>query len=83
QGRGFAVVADEVRKLAERTGSATTEIAALVSGIQDDTSQASERMQSNATDAATYSGEGLDTSARMEALSAQAQANGRHMQATS
>ena len=83
QGRGFAVVADEVRKLAERTGSATTEIATLVSGIQDDTSLASERMQSNATDAATYSGEGLDTSARMEALSAQAQANGRHMQATS
>ncbi len=34
QGRGFAVVADEVRKLAERTSSATGEIAALVGTIQ-------------------------------------------------
>ena len=83
QGRGFAVVADEVRKLAERTGAATTEIATLVSGIQNDTSQATERMQANAADAATYSGEGMDTSARMDALSAQAQANGEHMQVTS
>ena len=31
QGRGFAVVADEVRKLADRTGSATGEIAGLLS----------------------------------------------------
>ncbi len=36
-GRGFAVVADEVRKLAERTGNATTEIAALVGAIQGET----------------------------------------------
>ena len=34
QGRGFAVVADEVRKLAERSSTATKEIAALVSGTQ-------------------------------------------------
>lgn len=34
QGRGFAVVADEVRKLAERTGKATSEIAALIGAIQ-------------------------------------------------
>ena len=34
QGRGFAVVADEVRKLAERTSSATAEIAKLISDIQ-------------------------------------------------
>lgn len=36
QGRGFAVVADEVRKLADRTGSATGEIAGLIKSIQDE-----------------------------------------------
>jgi methyl-accepting chemotaxis protein len=36
QGRGFAVVADEVRKLADRTGSATGEIASLIKSIQDE-----------------------------------------------
>ncbi len=33
-GRGFAVVADEVRKLAEKTMSATTEVAAAIENIQ-------------------------------------------------
>jgi methyl-accepting chemotaxis protein len=35
QGRGFAVVADEVRKLAERTTSATGEIGAKITAIQN------------------------------------------------
>jgi methyl-accepting chemotaxis protein len=45
QGRGFAVVADEVRKLAERTQSATREIASTVQSIQKDTTQAVKMME--------------------------------------
>lgn len=40
QGRGFAVVADEVRKLAERTTSATKEVATMVQSIQSETKTA-------------------------------------------
>jgi methyl-accepting chemotaxis protein len=40
QGRGFAVVADEVRKLAERTTTATKEIASMIQSIQDEASSA-------------------------------------------
>jgi len=39
-GRGFAVVADEVRKLAERTTSATEEVASNIGAIQQDTKKA-------------------------------------------
>ncbi|KHK03855.1 methyl-accepting chemotaxis protein [Desulfovibrio sp. TomC] len=38
-GRGFAVVADEVRKLAEKTMTATAEVASAVGEIQDSTRQ--------------------------------------------
>ncbi|WP_456427651.1 methyl-accepting chemotaxis protein [Rhodocaloribacter sp.] len=40
QGRGFAVVADEVRKLAERTTTATRQIADMIGTIQNDTTAA-------------------------------------------
>lgn len=45
QGRGFAVVADEVRKLAERTTSATKEIAQMIKNIQDETKTAVSAME--------------------------------------
>jgi methyl-accepting chemotaxis protein len=49
-GRGFAVVADEVRKLAEKTMSATKEVDAAVSGIQNGASQNIELMDSAGQD---------------------------------
>ena len=44
-GRGFAVVADEVRKLAERTTTATKEIADMINKIQVDTSTTVKNIQ--------------------------------------
>ncbi|MFZ1085733.1 MAG: methyl-accepting chemotaxis protein [Terracidiphilus sp.] len=45
QGRGFAVVAGEVRRLAERTTSATKEIAQMISTVQTETHQAVVQMK--------------------------------------
>ena len=44
QGQGFAVVADEVRKLAERSSSATKEIAAMIRTIQREANEAVQAM---------------------------------------
>ncbi len=44
-GRGFAVVADEVRKLADRTTEATQEIGQSIRAIQNETSDAVQRME--------------------------------------
>jgi methyl-accepting chemotaxis protein len=44
-GRGFAVVADEVRKLAERTQSATEEVAGSIREIQAETTKAVHRIE--------------------------------------
>lgn len=48
-GRGFAVVAGEVRRLAERTTSATKEIAAAVESIHKGTAEAVESIASSTT----------------------------------
>ncbi|WIO74136.1 methyl-accepting chemotaxis protein [Porticoccaceae bacterium LTM1] len=49
-GRGFAVVADEVQGLAERSASATKQIASLVKTIQTDTNEAVSSMESTTTE---------------------------------
>ncbi|KAB2925857.1 MAG: chemotaxis protein [Dechloromonas sp.] len=67
-GRGFAVVADEVRKLAERTAKATKEIGGLVTGIQQETSQAKAVMDLGAGSAARQSGESAAAMHSMERL---------------
>jgi methyl-accepting chemotaxis protein len=46
QGRGFAVVSDEVRKLAERTSSATREIAEIIGNVQKGVDEAIKVMAS-------------------------------------
>ena len=44
-GRGFAVVADEVRKLAESSALAASQIAELITAIQNEMSEALEQME--------------------------------------
>ena len=46
-GRGFAVVADEVRTLAEQTVQATTNITGKIEGIQQETQQVIQAMQTS------------------------------------
>jgi methyl-accepting chemotaxis protein len=41
-GKGFAVVAEEIRELAERTRCSTREIAAVITGVQEETRRAVE-----------------------------------------
>jgi methyl-accepting chemotaxis protein len=60
-GRGFAVVADEVRKLAERTQTATAEVAKSVREIQSGTGNAVTRIE--ACTGRAQSGVGLATDA--------------------
>jgi methyl-accepting chemotaxis protein len=66
-GRGFAVVADEVRKLADRTTSATEQIAKSINAIRTDTDRAVSQMNEGTqrvgegVNRATQAGAGLDS----------------------
>ncbi len=48
-GRGFAVVADEVRKLAERSSTATQDIAAIIAEVQQQITRTIETMETGVT----------------------------------
>jgi len=74
QGRGFAVVADEVRKLAERTTHATSEIASLVSAIQQETHDVKAMMELSPQQASEFARDGDDARRCMQDLMQRTQA---------
>jgi len=69
-GRGFAVVADEVQRLAERSGSATKQIDALVKTIQSDTNEAISSMEPSTTEVVTGAKLSQDAGASLEQIEA-------------
>jgi hypothetical protein len=68
QGRGFAVVADEVRKLAERTSTATSDIAQLVSAIQKETADVKAMVEVSPQEAEGFHRDGLQAAESMKEL---------------
>jgi methyl-accepting chemotaxis protein len=67
-GRGFAVVAGEVRRLAERTKSATEEIAATIRSIQEGTRETLQVMQESRTAVETGMGETAHARKSLDAI---------------
>ncbi len=68
QGRGFAVVADEVRKLAERTSTATSEIANLVGAIQKEAADVKAMMEVSPQQAEDFHKDGQQAASNMHGL---------------
>jgi len=67
-GRGFAVVAGEVRRLAERTKSATGEIAGTIHSIQEETRATLQVMQDSHSAVETGMGETANARKSLEAI---------------
>lgn len=68
QGRGFAVVADEVRKLAERTTSATAEIASLVEQIRGESASSRDMITVFSQQSRQFSQTGSEATQNMEVI---------------
>jgi aerotaxis receptor len=73
QGRGFAVVADEVRKLAERTGTATADIAKTLEEVQAGTRASLEKMAAAKEEVAVSARQTIETGEHFKAIEAASQ----------
>jgi methyl-accepting chemotaxis protein len=67
-GRGFAVVADEVRKLAEKTMTATKEVEATISGIQQSAQSNAQAMASMAEDITRTAEQARESGGQLETI---------------
>lgn len=68
QGKGFAVVAEEVRKLAERSSSATNEIAKLIENVRNGVDAAVAAMESTSAQVAEGAKQSRETGAALDQI---------------